>query len=36
MEARKLEKELEKADEDRQAREHAEAQLTPEEREHKR
>ena len=36
MEARKLEKDLEKADEDRQARDHAEAQLTPEEREHKR
>lgn len=36
MEARKLEKEHEKADEDRQAHERAEAQLTPEERQHKR
>ena len=36
MEARKVEEELEKADQERQALEEQMAQLTPEEREHKR
>ena len=36
MEARKLQEELEKVDLDRQARDEAEAKLTPEDREHKR